>query len=79
MANSTWISFCRCTTFDDFHVKWAKDLFDGIPQIIDGYLTVSEGPGIGVSVNEALIDKYPPGHRNYMNLFQSGWEQRFKS
>jgi galactonate dehydratase len=53
-------------TFDDFHVTWVKDLFDAIPQTIDGYLRVSEGPGIGVSVNEALIDKYPPGHRNYM-------------
>jgi galactonate dehydratase len=66
-------------TFDDFHATWVKDLFDGIPQIIDGYLMVSEGPGIGVSVNEALIGNYPPGRRNYMNLFQSGWEQRFKS
>ncbi|HVY21092.1 MAG TPA: mandelate racemase/muconate lactonizing enzyme family protein [Bauldia sp.] len=64
-------------TFDDFHVPWARDLFDGIPKIKDGYLTVPEGPGISVGVNEALIDRYPPGTRNYMNLFNTGWEQRF--
>jgi galactonate dehydratase len=64
-------------TFDDFHVPWARELFDGIPRIEDGYLTIPEGPGIGVTVNEALIDRHKPGARNYMNLFSTGWEQRF--
>src|SRR5690606_38654926 len=27
-------------TFDDFHVEWAKDLFTGIPRVVDGYFTV---------------------------------------
>jgi len=66
-------------TFDDFHVKWAKELFDGIPAVTDGFFDIAERPGIGVSVNETLIDKHPPGERNYMNLFRSGWEQRFTS
>ena len=64
-------------TFDDFHVEWAKDLFNGIPRVVDGYFVAGEGAGIGVSVNEAFIDRHPPGERNYMNLFRSGWEQRF--
>lgn len=64
-------------TFDDFHVKWAKDLFDGIPRVVDGFLEVPSGNGIGVTVNEEFIARHPPGPRNYMNLFASGWEQRF--
>jgi galactonate dehydratase len=65
-------------TFDDFHVQWSRDLFDGIPRIENGGFVVSDAPGVGVTVNEELIDRYPPADRNYMNLFQSGWEQRFK-
>ena len=64
-------------TFDDFHVEWAKELFMGIPRVIDGYFVAGEGAGTGVSINEAFIDRHPPGERNYMNLFRSGWEQRF--
>lgn len=66
-------------TFDDFHVRWARDLFEGIPAITDGFFEVTEAPGIGVAINEALIERHKPGERNYMNLFRSGWEQRFTS
>lgn len=64
-------------TFDDFHVEWAKDLFTGIPRVVDGYFTVPDGTGIGVAVNEDFIRRHPAGERNYMNLFRAGWEQRF--
>jgi galactonate dehydratase len=64
-------------TFDEFHVPWARELFDGLPVIADGFLTVSDAPGLGVAVNEELINAHPPGKRNYMNLFSTGWEQRF--
>ena len=66
-------------TFDDFHVSWAKDLFTGIPAVKDGTFGIPETPGIGVEVNEELAERYPPGERNYMNLFQSGWEKRFQT
>ena len=66
-------------TFDDFHVRWARDRFDGIPPLEDGFFAVPEAPGIGVGINEDLIERHKPGERNYMNLFRSGWEQRFTS
>lgn len=64
-------------TFDDFHVGWAKELFDGIPAVKDGHFVIPDGVGIGVDVSEKAIKKHPPGERNYMNLFRAGWEQRF--
>ncbi len=63
-------------TFDDYHVAWAKDVFEGIPAVVGGYFTPSDAPGLGVKVNENIIDRYPPGETNYMNLFSAGWEQR---
>jgi galactonate dehydratase len=62
--------------FDEFHVAWARDVFDGFPTIQDGVLAPSEAPGLGVSVNEAEIGKHPYGERNFMNLFSAGWERR---
>ena len=62
--------------FDDFHVDWSRDLFEGAPQIEDGCLAPSERPGHGVRINEAEIGKHPYGERNFMNLFSAGWEKR---
>jgi galactonate dehydratase len=62
--------------FDDFHVEWSNDLFEGVPTIKDGFLAPSEAPGHGVRVNEAEIGKHPYSERNFMNLFSAGWEKR---
>ncbi|MCI0428029.1 MAG: mandelate racemase/muconate lactonizing enzyme family protein [Nitrospiraceae bacterium] len=64
-------------TFDDFHVPWARDLFEGLPKIVDGCFEVPDAPGLGVEVNEELVAKYPYSNRNFMNLFKDGWENRF--
>lgn len=62
--------------FDDYHVPWARDLFQGAPQLRDGMLEPSEAPGHGVEVDEREISKHPYGQRNFMNLFSAGWERR---
>ena len=62
--------------FDDFHVAWSSDLFEGAPVITDGFLAPSEAPGHGVTVNEAETGKHPYSERNFMNLFSAGWEKR---
>ena len=64
-------------TFDDFQVPWARDLFDGLPQIFDGYLEVGDAPGHGIAVNEELIAQHPYADTNFMHFFQDGWERRF--
>jgi mannonate dehydratase len=45
--------------------EWAEfppqmaELFPGLPTFRDGYLYVSDAPGLGVEVNEAELEKYP--------------------
>ena len=64
-------------TFNDFHVAWANDIFEGLPLVRDGYFTASDGPGLGVSVNEKEMRKYPYSENNFMRMFKPGWEARF--
>lgn len=63
-------------TFDDYHVAWSRDVFEGVPAVVDGCFSPSTAPGLGVKVNEEFIERHPPGAANYINLFGEGWEQR---
>jgi galactonate dehydratase len=60
-------------TFDDFHVPWARDMFKGVPRVVDGYLTASDAPGLGVDVDESLFEQHPYSEHHFMNLFAEGW------
>jgi galactonate dehydratase len=62
--------------FDDFLAPWARELFDGVPQVIDGYLEVSDRPGVGVELDEAACAAHPYGENNFLRLFAEGWETR---
>lgn len=62
--------------FDDFLVPWSREIMSGWAQITDGYLDVPEGPGFGVELHLEEMTKYPYADRNFLRLFQSGWERR---
>lgn len=64
-------------TFNDFHVDWARDIFEGLPIVSDGHFTASDAPGLGVNVNEREIRKHPYSESNFMRMFKPGWEARF--
>ena len=64
--------------FDDFEDPWSRELLIGAPRVEDGLLIPSDAPGHGVSLNEALVDRYPYNEHNFMRLFTSGWETRRK-
>jgi L-alanine-DL-glutamate epimerase-like enolase superfamily enzyme len=66
-------------SFDDFHLPWARDIFQGLPQIEDGHITVSNRPGLGVEIDEALASAHPYADRNFLHLFERGWEDRLGS
>jgi galactonate dehydratase len=62
--------------FDDFLAPWALELFDGVPRVVDGYVEVSNRPGIGVELDEAACAAHPYGENNFLRLFEEGWETR---
>jgi hypothetical protein len=42
----------------------------------DGYIDLPQGPGYGVTFDDDAMAKYPYSPRNFLRLFQPGWEQR---
>jgi galactonate dehydratase len=62
--------------FDDSLEPWTWDLLSGVPRVQDGYLNVPDAPGWGVELNEAEAEKHPYGEKNFLRLFQEGWETR---
>ncbi|HVC33484.1 MAG TPA: mandelate racemase/muconate lactonizing enzyme family protein [Chloroflexota bacterium] len=62
--------------FDDFLVPWSREIMTGTVRIVDGYLEVPDGPGFGVTLNDTEMAKYPYADRNFLRLFEGGWERR---
>ncbi len=62
--------------FDDSLEPWTWDLLEGVPRVVDGHVTPSDAPGWGVELNEDEVEKHPYGERNFLRLFEEGWETR---
>jgi galactonate dehydratase len=74
--NASLPNFLIQECFDDFLVPWAHDVLHGVPRVKDGYLQVSDAPGLGVELDEAEMAKHPYGQDNFLRLFEDGWEKR---
>ena len=74
-ACAAMTNFKILEVFDDFQEPWLWDVFTGVPRVVDGYLPLPSGPGIGADINEDAAKEHPfkPG---FFNLFESGWEKR---
>lgn len=62
--------------FDDFLVPWSREIMSGTVRVADGYIEAPDGPGFGVELNDDEMAKYPYADRNFLRLFQAGWERR---
>ncbi len=62
--------------FDDFLEPWTWEILSGIPRVEKGYLKVPNSPGWGVELNEEEAQKHPYGPKNFLLLFEEGWERR---
>jgi galactonate dehydratase len=62
--------------FDDFLVPWSREIMSGTVRIVKGYIEIPDGPGFGVRLNEAVMARYPYADRNFLRLFEPGWEWR---
>jgi galactonate dehydratase len=63
-------------SFDDFLEDWTWDVLQGAPRVVDGYLPVPHAPGWGVELNETAAAAHPYGEKNFLRLFEEGWETR---
>lgn len=76
------LHFAACTTnfkiqehFNDFSEAWVKEAATGCPEVIDGYFSLPNGPGLGMELNEDLIAEHPYREGSF-NLFESDWHKR---
>jgi galactonate dehydratase len=61
--------------FNDFTEPHTRACATGCPPVVDGYFSLPHGPGLGMTLNEEVIQAHPPttGH---FNLFRDDWQKR---
>ncbi len=62
--------------FDEFNEPWEKEIVTNHVEVVNGYIEVSERPGLGIDLNVEEIRKHPYQQENYLPLFKPGWERR---
>jgi galactonate dehydratase len=61
--------------FNDFAEDWVKAAAPGNPEVVDGYFALPQGLGLGVKLDEAVIQQHPQ-QRIFFNLFAENWHRR---
>jgi galactonate dehydratase len=62
--------------FDDSTVEGLDKVLAGYPRVKDGFIEPLDTPGLGVTLNEEIAKKYPYGDKNFLWMFEDGWEKR---
>ncbi|MCG9127998.1 mandelate racemase/muconate lactonizing enzyme family protein [Candidatus Poribacteria bacterium] len=82
VSTATALHFAACTTnfkiqehFNDFSEAWVKEAATGCPEVIDGYFSLPNGPGLGMELNEDLIASHPYREGSF-NLWEDDWHKR---
>ncbi len=61
--------------FNDFAEAYVKAAAPGVPEVVDGYFALPQGPGLGVTLNEDAIREHPR-QQIHFNLFAEDWHKR---
>ena len=64
--------------FNDFSEEYVKEVAPGVPEVVDGYFDLPNGPGLGVTLDESVIEKHPR-RKAHFNLFAQDWHKRIGS
>ncbi|HET9017537.1 MAG TPA: mandelate racemase/muconate lactonizing enzyme family protein [Thermomicrobiaceae bacterium] len=62
--------------FDEFNVDWERRVVDHPVEVVDGYITVPERPGLGIEVDFDEVARHPYQPQHFLPLFAPGWERR---
>ena len=85
VSTAAALHLAACTTnfkiqehFNDFCEPYVKESAPGNPEVVDGYFALPQGPGLGITLNEDVLEAHP---RNdfYFNLFADDWHKRQSS
>ncbi len=63
--------------FNDFAEAYVKAAAPGVPELVDGHFALPHGPGLGVTLDEAVIREHPR-QQVHFNLFAEDWHTRGK-
>ncbi len=82
VSTAAALHLAACTTnfkiqenFNDFSEAWVKEAATGCPEVIDGYFSLPNGPGLGMELNEDLIAEHPYREGSF-NLWEDDWHKR---
>jgi len=74
--NASIPNFYLHEIFDEFNEPWEKEIVTGGVEVVDGYIGISERPGLGIDLNIEEILRHPYRQENALPLFRTGWEMR---
>jgi galactonate dehydratase len=61
--------------FNDFDDPCVLASAPGLPKVVDGHFPLPNGPGLGVTLDEAVVAAHPEQNIHF-NLFQEDWHKR---
>jgi galactonate dehydratase len=61
--------------FNDFADSEIKRVVKGAPEVVDGYFTLSDAPGLGVELDTDAAAEFPQQQARF-DLWAEGWEKR---
>jgi galactonate dehydratase len=84
VSTAACLHLAACTTnfkiqehFNDFVDAWVKEAATGpgYPEVVDGYFSLPDGPGLGVTLNEDFIREHPMKD-TFFDLYKEDWHRR---
>ena len=82
VSTAAALHLAACTTnfkiqehFNDFCEPYVKESAPGNPEVIDGYFALPQGPGLGVTLNEEVLQAHPR-QNVFFNLYADDWHKR---
>ena len=61
--------------FNDFADAWVKGAVDDYPEVVDGYFSLPDKPGLGITLREEFVREHPRAHVHF-NLYAEDWHKR---
>jgi len=74
--NASVPNFLIHEIFDEFNDPWEAEIVTNPVKVVDGYIEISDRPGLGIDLNLEEISKHPYHPEHQLLLFKPGWEAR---